>query len=83
MRFVVFKANVQTLFIKYKYKQNKVTKKHTRKKKAERAEHTACYNDIGTKKFLRKSFRIRRNHSLKTAATYSPTDVQYHRRERA
>ena len=50
MRFVVFKANVQTLFIKYKYKQNKVTKKHTRKKKAERAEHTACYNDIGTKK---------------------------------
>ena len=50
MRFVVFKANVQTLFIKYKYKQNKVTRKHTRKKKAERAEHTACYNDIGTKK---------------------------------
>lgn len=50
MRFVVFKANVQTLFIKYKYKQNKVTRRHTRKKKAERAEHTACYNDIGTKK---------------------------------
>lgn len=49
MRFVVFKANVQTLFIKYKYKQNKVTRKHTRKKKAERAEHTACYNDIGNR----------------------------------